>query len=82
MNLEFFYSLKQCQLSSCILCKCLCQIKSAHRGDEGCVINEDIMVRNRISSFSVVQMLMKTCHEILFLEVIEDSCTQQRVGSV
>ena len=25
--------------SSCILSKCLCQIKSAHRGDEGGVIN-------------------------------------------
>ena len=24
--------------------KCLCQIKSAHRGDEGGVINDDIMV--------------------------------------
>ena len=34
----------QCQPSSCILSKCLCQIKSAHRGDEGGVINEDIMV--------------------------------------
>ena len=44
MKLEFFYSLKQCQPSSCILSKCLCQIKSAHRGDEGSVINEDIMV--------------------------------------
>ena len=30
--------------SSCILSKLLCQIKSAHRGDEGGVINEDIMV--------------------------------------
>ena len=39
-----FYLLKQCQPSSCILSKCLCQIKSAHRGDEGGVINEDIMV--------------------------------------
>ena len=44
MKLEFFYLLKQCQPSSCILSKCLCQIKSAHRGDEGGVINEDIMV--------------------------------------
>ena len=44
VKLEFFYSLKQCQTSSCILSKCLCQIKSAHRGDEGGVINEDIMV--------------------------------------
>ena len=38
MKLEFFYLLKQCQPP------CLCQIKSAHRGDEGGVINEDIMV--------------------------------------
>ena len=45
MKLEFFYSFKHCQPSSCILSKwCLCQIKSAHRGDEGGVINEDIMV--------------------------------------
>ena len=44
MKLEFFCSLKQCQLSSYILSKCLCQIKSAHIGNEGGVINEDIMV--------------------------------------
>ena len=83
MKLEFFYLLKQCQPSSCILSKCLCQIKSAHRGDEGGIINED-----RISSFSLVQVLLKTCHEILVLEVIGDYCSrqrpsvQQRVGSV
>ena len=44
MKLELFYSLKQCQPSSCILSKCLCQIKSAHRGGEGGVINKDIVV--------------------------------------
>ena len=27
-----------------ILSKCLCQIKSAHRGDKDSVINEDILV--------------------------------------
>ena len=27
-------------------------------------------------------MLLKTCHEILVLEVIADSCSRQRVGSV
>ena len=27
--------------------------------------------RNRISSFSLVQILLKTCHEILVLEVLE-----------
>ena len=27
-------------------------------------------------------MLLKTCHEILVLEVIRDSCSWQRVGSV
>ena len=42
-KLEFFYSLKQCQQSNCILSKCLCQIKSAHRGDESGVTNEDII---------------------------------------
>ena len=83
MKLKFFYSLKQCQPSSCMLSKCLCQIKSAHRGDEGGVINEILWCfRNRISSFSLVQMLLKTCHEILVLEVIGDCCSQQRVGSV
>ena len=30
--------------------------------------------RNRISSFSLVQVLLKTCHEILLLEVIGDYC--------
>ena len=34
--------------------------------------------RNRISSFSLVQMLLKTCHEILVLEDIG----VQNVGSV
>ena len=38
--------------------------------------------RNRISSFSLVLMLLKACHEILVLEVIGDSCSQQRVGTV
>ena len=38
--------------------------------------------RYRISSFSLVQMLLKACHEILVLEVIGDSCSQQRVGTV
>ena len=42
--MEFFCLLKQCQPSSCILSKCLCQIKSAHRGDEGGVMNDDVMV--------------------------------------
>ena len=64
-----FYSLKQCQPSSCILSKCLCQINSAHRGGEGGVINEDIMVFQEQDFF--IQMLMKTCHEILVLEVLE-----------
>ena len=27
-------------------------------------------------------MLLKACHEILVLEVIGDSCSQQRVGTV
>ena len=41
MKLELFYSLKECQLSSCNLFKCLCQIKSAYPGVEGGVTNED-----------------------------------------
>ena len=74
MKLEFFYLLKHCQPP------CLCQIKSAHRGDEdGGIL---WCFRNRISSFSVVQVLLKTCHEILVLEVIGDYCSRQRVGSV
>ena len=32
------------QTMPAIMSNCLCQIKSAHRGDEGGVINEDIMV--------------------------------------
>ena len=54
-----------------ILSKCLCQIKSAHRGDEGGVINEEIMVFQEQDFFIIVQMLLKTCHEILVLEVLE-----------
>ena len=38
--------------------------------------------RNRISSFSLDQVLLKTCHEILVLEVIGDYHSRQRVGSV
>ena len=65
MKLEFFYLLKQCQPP------CLCQIKSAHRGDQGGVINEDIMVFQEQDFFiQSVQVLLKTCHEILVLEVI------------
>ena len=83
MKLEFFYSLKQCQPSSCILSKCLCHIKSAHRGGEGGVINEDITVFQEQDFFiQSVQMLLKTCHEILVLEIIGDYCSRQRVGSV
>ena len=43
--------------------------KSAHRGDECGVINKILWCfRNR------VQVLLKTCHEILVLEVIGDYC--------
>ena len=42
-DMKFFYSLKQCQPSSFILSKCLCQIKPAYRGVEGGVTNEDII---------------------------------------
>ena len=76
MKLEFFYLLKQCQPP------CLCQIKSAHRGDEGGVINEDIMVFQHQDFFIQSSPgVLKTCHEILVLEVIGD-CSRQRVGSV
>ena len=77
MKLEFFYLLKQCQPP------CLCQIKSAHRGDEGGVINEDIMVFQEQDFFIQSSPgVLKTCHEILVLEVIGDYCSRQRVGSV
>ena len=78
MKLEFFYSLKQCQPSSCILSKCLCQIKSAHRGDEGGVINKDMVFQEQDFFIqSIVLMLLKACHEILVLEVIGDSCCRK-----
>ena len=38
--------------------------------------------RNRISSFSLVQLLLKPFHEILVIGVIGDSYSWQRVGSV
>ena len=82
MKLEFFYSLKQCQPSSCLLSKCLCQIKSAHRGDEGGVINEDITVFQEQDFFIQSSPDAFACHEILVLEVIGDSCSRQRVDSV
>ena len=45
MKLEYFYSLSYASHQVVyILSKCLCQIKSAHRGDEGGVIKEEIMV--------------------------------------
>ena len=53
--------------------------KISTRGDEGGVINEDIVVFHELS---LDQILLKTCHEILVLEVIGDSCSRQRVGSV
>ena len=51
LKLEFFYSLKQCQPSGCILSKCLCQIKSEHRWVEGSVTNEDIIGVSGIAFF-------------------------------
>ena len=45
MKLEFFYLLKKCQPPF------LCEIKSAHRGDEGGAIKEDIMVFQEQDSF-------------------------------
>ena len=85
MKLEFFYSLKQCQPSSSILSKCLCHIKSAYRGDEGGVTNEDSIGVSGTGVFiqsSPVMIHLKTCHEILVLELIGGSCSRQRVGSV
>ena len=39
--------------------------------------------RNRsFNQSSPVQMHLKICHEILFLELIGDSCSRERVGSV
>ena len=76
VKLEFFYSLKKCQLSSCILSKCSCQIKSAYRGVEGGVTMRVLLVfQEKVSSFSLVQMHLKTCHEILVLELIGDCCS-------
>ena len=63
VELEFFYSLKQCQPSSCILSKCLCHIKLAYRGDEGGVTNEDTIGVPGTGVFiqsSPVQMHLKT----------------------
>ena len=58
-------------------------MKSAHRGDEGGVINEDIMVFQEQDFFIQSSPgVLKTCHEILVLEVIGDYCSRQRVGSV
>ena len=77
MKLEFSYLLKQCQPP------CLCQLKSAHRGDEGGVINEDILVFQEQDFFIQSSPgALKTCHEILILEVFGDYCSRQRVGSV
>ena len=50
---------------------------------EGGVTYEDIIgVSVTGSSLSPVKMHMKTCHEILVLEHIGGSCSQQRVDSV
>ena len=38
-----------------------------------------LVFQEQVSSFSPVQMHLKTCHEIL---LIGDSCSGQRVGSV
>ena len=35
-----------------------------------------------MSSFSPVEMHLKTCHEILVLELIGDCCSRQRASSV
>ena len=77
MKLEFFYLLKQCQPSSCILSECLCQIKSAHRGDEGGVINEDIMVFQEQDFFIQSSPgAFEDLPEILVVEVIGDYCSR------
>ena len=41
-----------------------------------------LVFQEQVSSFSPVQMHLKTCHEILVLELIGDCCSRQRVGSV
>ena len=38
------------------------------------------MFQEQVSSFSPVQIHMKTCHEILVLELIGDSCTFTCIG--
>ena len=40
------------------------------------------MFQEQFSLFSLVQMHLKTSHDILVLELIGDSCSRQRVGSV
>ena len=51
--------------------------------DEGGVINEDIMVFQEQDFFIQSSPgALKTCYEILVLEVIGDYCSRQRVGSV
>ena len=68
MKLEFF---KQCQPSSCILSKFLCQTKSAHRGDEGGLNNEEIMVFQEQDFFIQSSTdALKACHELLVLEFL------------
>ena len=41
-----------------------------------------LVFQEQVSSFNPVKMHLKTCHEILVLELIGDSCSRQRVGSV
>ena len=62
-EVKFFLFTQTCQLSSCILSKCLCHIKSAYRGDEGSVTNEDTIGVPGTGVFiqsSPVQMHLKT----------------------
>ena len=41
-----------------------------------------LVFQEQVSSFRPVQMHLKTCHEILVLELIGDSCSWQMVVSV
>ena len=83
MKLKLFYSLKQCQPSSCNLSKCLCQIKSAYQGAEGGVTNKDI-IDVSVTSFFILSS--QDAFEDLppnlgSLEHIRDCCSRQSVDS-